>query len=235
MDIKPWHVGAAVGVGAAGYFGIDYLMKRNIPGASGRTAIGQLTGSVREIVQPGQVPTVKVGMPLLGANGVITDSPSTSSNNLNAIGTIAAEVFTGGAKVISAFASCESQNGSLENRCFNCSLFNIHWSSGVGYPNARVGNELIISFRTGASSDVEGFRRCLEHFRGFLERRAPQAIAAARGNDFDAFQIAIGQIDYSPGYTRTVNAGRIVNGNNFLRQRYDRLVRAGLFNDTFFR
>jgi len=65
--------------------------------------------------------------------------------------------------------------------------------------------------------------------------RVSLAIDVERGNDLDAFQFAIGQIDYSPGYTRTVDAGGIVNGNNFLRQRYDRLVRAGLFNDTFFR
>lgn len=210
-----------------------------IPDAAAAALKGAITpASARSTsASVADVPTVKVGMPTL-ANGYnppqCIDSANTSNNNMMGISALAREILcnnVGSGDVAATFASCEVQNGNLANNCYNCSLFNIHWRTGEPYPRVRIGSEIMPSFRTGRPSDVEGFKEAIRHFKAFLERRTPhgpQALAAIRAGDFNAFQVAIGQMNYSPGYTNTVVGGQIRPGHDFMRQRYNRLRAAGL-------
>lgn len=230
--------GVVGAVGAGAYLVYDAARARQTPETGVTSLVSQATGVVTQVVAPGQVPAVKVGMPVLldtayaHTSLVAQDAPNNTNNNLMGIARLVAKAIgsnmRGTGDVIAAFASCESQNGSLQNRCYNCSLFNIHWTSGCGFPSARVGNELIRSFRTGRASDVEGFEACIADFIAHLNRNCPGAVEAARGRNFDAFQVAIGQSRYSPSYTATVVGGSILPGQNFLYRRYQRLVNAGL-------
>jgi hypothetical protein len=244
----------AVAVGG-GYLAIDHFMHtRNPESAAGgnKSSLEMLTevadsaaAAIKQGVTPASaaatstavadVPAVKVGMPTLATssmtNAQLVDAGNNRNNNLMGIAALCREILcnnVGDGHVAATFASCEAQNGSLANNCYNCSLFNIHWRSADPYPRVRIGSEIMPSFRTGRPSDVEGFRECIRHFKAFLERRSPAALAAIRAGNFDAFQIAIGQINYSPGYTNTISGGAIRPGRDFMRQRYARLRAAGL-------
>lgn len=228
--MEPMHVViGGVAIGAAYLIGDHLYSKNQIEGGSSRSTAESIAGAVRSVASSDCVPTVKVGMPVMSGNRVV-DATNNTSNNLNGIAALCNEILCNnvgnGGDVAATFASCESQNGSLQNRCYNCSLFNIHWYQSAGFPGAIVGNEKIISFRTGAANDVEGFRRCITHFREFLMRRNPAALNAIRAGNFEEFQLCLSAMDYSAGYTNSVVGGRI--RVPFMRQRYQRLVDAGL-------
>lgn len=224
------------GVAGAAYLIGDYFMHKDSP--DNTPLITRAAGAVVQTVMPGDVPAVKVGMPLYSAvdnDYSIVDSPVNTNAQLQGIAILCNQIVcdnrsVNGGKLLAAFASCESQTGSLKNACYNCSLFNVKWTSGVGYPSVRIGDSLYPSFRTGAASDVQGFRNCITHFKGFLERKGhwgQQAKNALMAGDPDAFQIAIGSMSYSPGYTNTITNGRIT-GSRFLQARLQRLIQAGL-------
>lgn len=225
------------GVGAAAYLGYDYFRNRNNPETGGRTIVGNAASSIVQLVSPGEVSAVKTGYPQ-GARSMAgepwIDAPNSSYRDMFAFSDMCTAILcnnvgSGGA-VAAVLASVETHRGSdLANNCYNCSAFNIHWTSGVGYPSARVGNDLVISFRTGANSDVEGFRRCIEHFKGYMERRCPDGLVAIRAGDLDAFQIAMSRIGYASLYTNSVQNGRITA--SIFKARYRRLLQAGLISN----
>ena len=235
--VTPIQVGIGAGVLGAGYLAFDAFSKRNEPGESGVSIVQRVSNTVGNTIAGSfggvpTVPAVKTGMPRLASDSSIVDAGSTSDNNLTAIGKLATRIICNsvgnGGDVVAAFASCECQRGSLANACYNCSLFNIHWTPGESKPPFFISgsSERLISFRTGEANDVDGFVACINHFQAFLQRRSPDALTAIRARNFDAFQVAISRINYSGAYTNSVRNGTLVDP--FIRRRYDRLVAAGL-------
>lgn len=230
MTVKTVAIVGGAAVGA--YLIYDHMRASDQPGPSGQSLVSNAVNAVtcRSSALPNSVPAAKVGMPQVTGGTTMVDASSTSYNNMTGIAILCNEILCGntgnGGDVAAAFASCEMQTGSLRNACWNCSLFNVHWYGSAGYPPTRVGCENLISFRTGAATDVEGFRRCITHFKGFLERRSPDALAAIRARNFDNFQVAISRIGYAPSYTNSVSGNTI--RNRFIEARYNRLVSAGL-------
>lgn len=238
--VTPVQVGIAAGAVGAGYLIYDAVSSSKKPGESGVSIVQRVSNTVSNAVAStmGGVPTVpavKVGMPRIASVGgasPVVDSGSNTHNNLSAISVLCTRILCdnvgNGGDVAAAFASCESQRGSLANACYNCSLFNIHWTPGETKPPFFISgsSEKLISFRTGEADDVDGFYACITHFKAFLQRRSPDALTAIRARDFDGFQVAISRIGYSGAYTDSVRNGTLVDP--FIRRRYERLVAAGL-------
>lgn len=227
------YIAGGIGVAIGGALAIDAYAKRNTPGQAGVSLASQAAGAITRAVgvRQGDTPSVRTGLPIIVGDRP-QDAPSPSQNNLNAIAVMAATVFGVGlnsGKVVATFASIETQGGrSLSNNCHNCALFNIHWTPGCGYPSFAHDNSLVIAFNVGRGSQVDGYWECLRHFKGFLERRSPAAIAAIRNADMNAFQVAIGQANYSPGYTNSIQGNSIRDGYSMMNPRFSRLVQAGL-------
>lgn len=237
--VTPVQVGIAAGAAGAGYLIYDAVSSSNKPGESGVSIVQRVSNSIGNAVAStvGGVPTVpavKVGMPVIVSSGdrPVVDASSDRANNLSAIALLSTRIICegvgNGGDVAAAFASCESQRGSLANACYNCSLFNIHWTPGETKPPFFISgsSEKLISFRTGEANDTDGFIAAINHFKAFLQRRSPDALTAIRARDFDGFQVAISRINYSGAYTNSVRNGTLADP--FIRRRYERLVAAGL-------
>lgn len=230
-------VAIVAGVGAAAYLIYDTVKNANEPATGSRSLIAATVGTIVQTVAVADVPAVRTGMPMLNGSTII-DPPNQIYNNLSAIRVMCTEILcengsTLGGGIAATFASCECFDGDLHNRCFNASLFNVHWRAGDPYPRVRIGNEIMPSFSTGKPTLVEAYRACITEFKNFLINRHPvdgrEALAALRAGAADRFQIAIAKMNYSPGYTATVTNG-VITGSHFIRQRYERLVNAGLLD-----
>lgn len=235
-------IGGAVGIGLAG----QWIYKEYFTKGSNDSLVTRAAGAAINTVAPRldycTVPNVMVGFPLVGTDGTLRDGPVTNSN-MNGILKIAREIFGdyNSAKVACAFASCECMNGDLVVNCGSCSLFNIHHGSCgneidiatpggeiVFLPATYIGTDRIIAFNNGAVTQVQGFTRCMAHFKDYLARRCPNALEYMRQGNFEGFQIEISRIGYARSYTNAVQGNSVTNP--FVRARYERLVRAGLIS-----
>jgi hypothetical protein len=230
-------VAIVAGVAGAAYLIYDTVKHANEPATGARSLLSSAASSVVQTVATADVPAVRTGMPMLNGSTII-DPPNQIYNNLSAIRVMCTEILcengsTLGGGIAAAFASCECFNGNLNNQCHNASLFNVHWRAGDPYPRVRIGNEIMPSFSTGKPTLVEAYRSCIMEFKNFLINRHPvdgrEALEALKAGAADRFQIAIAKMNYSPGYTATVT-NNVITGSHFIRERYQRLVTAGLLD-----
>ena len=223
-----------VGGGAAGYLLWDVTHKSMQPETGNTSLLRMAANTVAQTVASADVPTVKTGMPTLtraGDSATLVDSPTNTNANLLGISELCKQILcnnVGSGDTAATFASCECQTGNLANNCYNASLFNIHWRAVDNMPRVRIGTEIMPSFTTGRSTQVEAFRASIQHFKAWCERNSPNMLAAIRANDLDAFQVALGQSVFNSTYSRTIQNGQILPGRNFIRQRYNRLKSARL-------
>ena len=236
-ELLTWQNGAIlVGTGAAAYLVFDTVQSSMSPDSGTKSLVERAVDAVVQSVAPVDVPAVKTGMPMY-SNGTLVDPPNASFNNMTGVAHLANELLFNNASfdagcIVAAFASCEVQRGSdLGNNCHNCSLFNVHWRNGDPYPRVRIGAEIMPSFSTGRPNLVAGYRECITRFGNWLRTAhphdGPEFLAACRALDTNRAQIAIASMNYSGGYTRTVQGGQIT-GSRFLIARLRRLVGAGL-------
>jgi len=199
-----------------------------------------LTSTAASVVDPNAVRATMTKYPTVLSNGSIVDATETQSgNNMDGIWSMARDIFgsENAADVVSAIASCESQNGNLAVSCLNCSLFNVTWTSGVSvnlgsetkrFPYWLSGTHKYISFITGARNQSEGFSYCIEHFKQYLQRVCPAALEAMRARDFNQVQVLFSRIPYNTTYQRNVSNGSVTDA--FLKNRFNRLVAAHLIS-----
>lgn len=213
----------------------QWAYKQYFETGSNNSVLTGAVGSARHALDnsPDRVPLVKVGFPVI-ANGGVTDGPVNNSN-MDGLNRLAMSVFgnDNAANIAMGFLSCECMSGDLIVDCGNCSLFNIHWTSRnvmidgevVDLPYAWKGNDKIISFMSNQPTQVDGFLNSLQHFKGFLERRAPNALVCMQNRDWSGFQIEISRIGYATSYTNSVSGNTV--RHPFIRNRYTRLVNSG--------
>lgn len=232
MD-KVAKVAAVAGVAGAGYLTYDYLSKSGVAGA-GVPLVTQGVDAVRNRLPPS----------LGGASGRLVATPypvlnlqprqvvdGTSSNrSLFGIAELAKDITGEGSQaIVCALASCESQNGSLGMSCFNCNLFGLHISSdqvAAGRPYIISNNERFIDFLTGQTSQVEGFKACLQYFMTWMNNHAPNAIGPMRTSQWELFETNWANAWGASSYKSDIRNG--VAFRSTLKNRYDRLVAAHL-------
>lgn len=191
------------------------------------------------IIDSNAVPGVKTNYPII-VNGELRDCPvGNPGNNMDGIWNIVKIIFDNenSADVICAHISSESQTGNLTTNCYNCSLANIHWTQGVSvndpsdgsphsFPPVYIGTDKCISFLTGANSESQGFVWSVAHLKDYLQRRAPDAIIAARDRNWNNWIIALARAGYNTSYQNAVSNGTV--RDNWVRARWNRIVSAGL-------
>lgn len=232
--------GAVVGVALVGQWAYNRFVH---PDSANDSVLTRMTGyvannTVGRVLCDCGTSGVSVGFPVINASGQIVDG-SRTENRVIALQRLCSEEFSSdnAGDVAVSHLSVESMNGNLQVACSNCSLFNIHHPgcghstivtarSPRGKPCVYRGTDKLISFLTDEPNQVEGFRACIKHYKGYLERRAPSALELMRQRDFDGFQRVIAGINYSPMYTRSVSGGTV--RDPLLRRRFDRLLSAGL-------
>lgn len=193
------------------------------------------------------VSNIRTPYPILN-NGNLQDGPS-GNNRLDGIHYLAREIARNpeSADIICALASCESMDGNLRVHCFNCSLFNITHpgcnsstirvsgsvppvSDPRAKPSTMVGVDRVISFVSHEDNQVNGFRACIIHFMGYVERKGVSVgmdvKTIMRNRDWDQFMVFLAKIRYGTHYIRAVTGTTV--RDNFIKQRYDRLVARGL-------
>lgn len=218
--------GAALATG--GYFFVDWFVKRDEPGASGRSAANRVAGAILNRVVPAVdgvcvVPSFKTYFPMVQGTGVTVST--VENHSLYGVAAMGDSYFgTGCGKMIALMASLETHTGLLRCACYNANLFNIHGNCNPGFVN-YVGTDRNRSF-TGNSTTVtiEAFQASLESFKRILERNA-NYMDALRSGDPDTFQRLIATVNFdgssSGTYTSSVNGQTIVNP--FFRRRYEML------------
>ena len=225
--VKVALVGAAAG---AGYVGYDYLATRGQPGASGESLVGRAVDTVRNALPTALGgPTgrlVATPYPVLNMIPREVREGTSSNRSLFGVQELATEICgQGSAPIVAGLASCESQGGSLDLRCYNCNLFGLHISPAqiaAGRPYFISRGEQFIDFLTGAPSQVEGFRACMRYFMQWMNDHAPRAIDAMRSGQFETFELNWAGPWGASSYQSDIASGRVPNSR--IRNRYDRLV-----------